>query len=348
MALPNPMAIDEAAIHRASQIRLMAYAAVVGQEGVLGNDHLRVVAKGTPGAAIDALPGGYSVLARHLGGDYEAYVGKFTEAESAQVSPTDSSGSRTDLVVLRIENPFVSGSGVWTHPADPLNGPYAFIRVIENVGPNTNSVRSISGNYSAITLAKITRGPNKGVVEQGDITELRSLAELGGTRTIVEQVDAPPIAQSSYVQFNPSEVDPNYNQGGSDSKHDYFTADNTNWQNWPDAAVWSVPVPEWAREMDVDCQVYNAQILNWDVFGQLAISVDGSRQEAQTFAIDYVSQPGRHTIPYGKTLAVPSSWRGKVVTMRLQAKSNYVHDGELDAKSGTVTKLHVNFQRYPS
>src|SRR5690606_39772012 len=123
VTLPNPWYIDAEARHQAQTQRLLAYAAIEGKEGVLADDHLAVKDLETPGAAIQVNPGGYSILARHTGGEFEAYVGKIPEAVTVDVSPTDSSGERTDLVILRVENPYVQGSGVWSQPTDPLNGP---------------------------------------------------------------------------------------------------------------------------------------------------------------------------------------------------------------------------------
>lgn len=353
MAVPNPIYIDKAALHQASVIRLMAYAAVTGQEGVLGNEHLAVRALDTPAAKVQALPGGYSVLARHLGGDYEAYVGKIDVAETtATIGKTGSGGGRSDLVILRIENPYVSGSGPWTVPADAVYGPYAYVRVIEGVSDDVWDVAQYNATWSAITLARIDRGANTNVVTQDDITDLRSIAQLGGTRTVVIEnppAQPPPIAQSFYMEANASRGDDNY--PNSDGTHDYWIA-NTSWQDWPAAAVFQVPVPEWAREMDIDCQILNAQILFGDVYGELSVNVDGDRLASETIAVDYGDQPGRHILPFAGTFSVDSGVRGKVVTFKTQMRSYYSFGDNsghrFDAKAGTVTRLSVNFQRYPS
>jgi len=80
MPLPNPWYIDAEARHMASTQRLLANMATEGQEGVLAAEHLSVRALATPGAGITCSPGGYGVLARHAGGNFETYLGKVSSS----------------------------------------------------------------------------------------------------------------------------------------------------------------------------------------------------------------------------------------------------------------------------
>lgn len=349
--LPNPWVIDQRARTGASVLRALAYAVLKGQQGVLESTDLAVTELDTPGAGVNVAPGLYGINNTASGGTREAYVGKVDEQASPGVSPTDSSGGRTDLVIARIQNPDAVGTGLWPVPADAALGPYAVAYVVEGVTANINSVVSWNDQWTAIPLARIERGPNTGIVVQGDITDLRSLVDLSGERiTIINNppADAPPIAQSSYVQFQASAVDPNYAKptGGSDNAHDYLVADTAT-KNWPSVATWQVPVPSWAVECDAEFQVFNAQILDGDVFGDLWLDFGGTATATQTYAIDYDGTPGRWIVPYGRTFTVPSSLRGKVITVRTKLRSRFAAPGRLDAKTGATTKLSLNFQRVP-
>lgn len=352
MALPNPWYIDQNARHDPGSIRLLSYGLTSGVQGVLGNSDLAVKQTGTPSAKVQVMPGGYNVLSRHLGGAYESYAGKFDVAEdSPTISPTGSTGRRRDLVILQIQNPYVSGTGSWTIPADAALGPYAKIVVVENVGSTVWDVSQWNNTWEAITLAVIDRPASKGVVDQTDIIDVRSLAALGGTRTVVEQVQLPPIAQAYYMQFKDSPVDPNYGKitGGSDSEatNDRLVADGTT-KNWPASAVWqNIAVPDWAVECDAEMVIYNVQVQLDDCYGKLWLDFGGTPLPFQTYAIDFTGQPGRHNIGFGKTFTIPSNLRGKLITVRSQAASYYVTPGRLSAKSGTTTKLALNFQRKP-
>lgn len=345
MALPNPWYIDAEARHLAQQQRLLAYAAVEGKEGVLGEQHLAVTDLDTPDGAINVLPGGYAVLARHLGGQFESYVGKFTEQEQVAVNPTSSSGSRTDLVILRIENPYVSGAGVWAQPADPLNGPYAHIRVIEGVPANTNSVQAVDASWSAITLARIVRPASTGIVSQSHITDLRSLAKLGGDRIIIIEdppEEAPPIAQQYWTESTPCE------------DFDDLRDEHRTFRNFPDEASWQVPIPDWATGFDLNA-LLNPEITG-NVWGEMRLVMNGSNDGGAIpteFDVNYESHPGpiREVFMIGGTLAIPTSLRGKVVNMRLQARSlvdDWAHNGHLHAGHGTRCNIWINFKRNPS
>jgi hypothetical protein len=349
VALPNPVYIgEEDALHAPSQIRLLSYGLTAGVQGVLGNTDCAVKALDTPGASIQVMPGAYNVLAKHLGGSYEGYAGSFDVAETVAVSAVPSGSTRRDLVILRIEDSSTTGSGAWDPPADQVNGPYAHIRVIENVASTVWDVSQVDSTWSAITLARIERPASTGIVQQSHITDARSLAAIGGSRTIIEQVTLPPIAQASYMEFKASASDPNYGNpvGGSDTVHDYLDADTAT-KNWPSAATWQVPIPSWAVSCDAEFVVYNAQIITGDVYGKMWLDFGGTATTFQTYAIDYVSVPSRHNVAYGRTFTIPSALRGTVATVRTKFASYYTATGKLDAKSGVQTRLFLNFQRVP-
>lgn len=351
MALPNPWYIDAEARHFAPQQRLLAYSAVEGQEGVLGETHLAVSDLDTPGGFIQVMPGGYSVLAKHTGGLFEAYVGKFVEAESVAVNPTDSSGPRTDLVILRVENPWVTGSGSWAEPADPLNGPYVHVRVIEDVPANTNTVQAVNTSWSAITLARITRPASTGIVAQSHITDLRSLAELGGERiTIIETppADPPPIAQSIYFDIR------NETSGSDDDEIDDDTHGSSGWLSWPEDADWNVPVPSWATHAEIILQLLGIRQEGEGTYGQLRVQINNGTVITDPVTYDFTTDGQVEGWRRDPLFAVgseyiPSSLRGRVVRFRAQAtiEDDPGRDGTLRWTRGSAAVLQVVFQRSP-
>jgi len=349
--LPNPWYIDAEARHQAQTQRLLAYAAIEGKEGVLADDHLAVKDLDTPGAAIQVNPGGYSILARHTGGEYEAYVGKIPEAVQVDVSPTDSSGERTDLVILRVENPYVQGSGSWQQPEDPVDGPYVHVRVIEDVEKNIQTVRAINEDWSAITLARIHRPASTGVVEQSHITDLRSLAQLGGERiTIIENPppDLPPVAQEIYFNIV------NETSGGLFDQGDAIDDDHNGWQNWPDDADWNVPVPSWASHMSVIMQLYGIRQEGEGTYGELRVQIDNGTKNTAPVTYDFTTDgqvEGWRRDPMFAVdyLSVPSSLRGRTVRFRSQCQleDDPGRDGILRWTRGSAALLQVVFHRNP-
>lgn len=351
MALPNPIYIGAAgAMHKPEQIRLLAYGLTTGVEGVLGNDDCAVQQLGTPGAAIQVMPGAYNVLAKHLGGSYESYAGSFDVAEQVSVSPVGSSGTRRDLVVLVIKDTSVSGSGSWPAPPSQADGPYAEIRVLENVGPTVWDVRQVEPTWSAITLARISRPANTGVVTQGDITDLRSLAHLGGTRTIVIEnppVEVPPVAQQVFA----ASVKCNAN--------DELLESHTAWRDWPMQATWQVPVPEWARTVSV--MMTGTPASRQHVWAEIRLNFGGTAFSPREIDINNAGDAAidvyRANVHYGGVYTVPSATRGTVTTVKVQAHSAFsgaatrmmVADApDPDGKEGCYFDVWLLFQRHPN
>lgn len=347
MSLSNPWYIDANARHMASTQRLLSYAAMEGMEGVLLSEHLAVRALDTPGSSVRVMPGAYSVLARHLGGDFEAYTGKISEAQDTDpISPTDSSGPRTDLVILRIENPYVVGAGSWNEPADVVDGPYAHIRVIEGVPANINHVSAWNNTWSAITLARITRPASTGIVQQSHITDLRSLANPAAERIIIIEnppPDPPPIAQSYYTESIHSTDGPGNNVGRY----------QTSYKKFPNDVTFNVPIPSWARGMDIQIHV-NPQVVDGHVWGTARlVSEDGPFSVTPSeFDLNWSgSGPGPINAPFmiGGTAPIPQSMRGKCKDMWLEMKMNdpSVHPGSLSLGLGTYVNVFLNFKKYP-
>lgn len=345
MALPNPIYIDSDAIHPASAVRLLAFAAMEGQEGVVENTDLRVTSLPAPSGAIRVMPGAYVVRAKHTGGEKEAYAGKVVEAEDISVNPTAADAGRTDLVILRIENPYVAGSGSWAQPADPLNGPYAHIRVIEGVPANTQSVVYWNNTWTAITLARITRGPNRTTVEQNEITDLRQLAAIDNdqiTEPDPPTTDPPPIAQPFYMDI----VNEN-----TTSDDDTLNIEDS-WQVWPDDATWNVPIPSWATHAEVFLQLTGIRQENAGIWGNCRVQIDGGVATTTPVAFDFTDDETgftRHTLLAASTVQLPASLRGKTKQFRAQT---YIEDregsGQLRWTRGSAAILQIVFKKAPS
>lgn len=340
----TPWVIDQQAFVTAQQSRLLAHMAVQGQQGVLGSTHLRVGQQVTPAASVLVYPGAFSILNTGVGGEFEAYVAKFSTAETLSVTPT-AAAARTDLVIARVENPWAVGTGSWAIPADPINGPYWHIRVIEGVTPsNIPDVKSWNGTWSAIPLARITRPANTGIVTDAHITDLRALVDLSGERITnvynhTTQVNTtppvPPVAQQVWT--------------GTLHLPTVTTLARTQsaWIDWPAAATFQMPVPTWAREADI-LGAFNPQY-DGDVYGEVRLAVGGVNSPAIVFDRNTSGGWQRENIPLVGNMAIPESLRGKVVTVQLQAHmlDPTNHDGTLKTRTGVYLGLQFNFKRAP-
>lgn len=348
MALPNPAFVDANARHDANVLRALGELVSEGQEGVRGPTHLAVKALGTPGGAVTVGPGVYSVKNTAAGGSYENYIGKVLENEQVSVSPTDSSGPRTDLVILRIENPYVAGTGTWAEPASPADGPYAHVRVIEGVAANTQTVRSLNSTWTAITLARITRPASTGIVTQAHITDLRSMIDLTVERIVVinnPPATPPPIATEIWSESTPCQ-----------NAATIPSTQTGSWAYFPLAADWQVPVPSWALGMDIHI-ITNPQVTG-DVWGGMRLVIDEGGGTVDSmgvvpadYDVNYHGGPGpeRFTHIVGGTATLASRHRGKVVRMRLQVRSydSSNHSGHLAQERGTRVGVILVMKRFP-
>lgn len=177
MALDGvPWAIGGDAEHGPSVARQLAYLATNGNEGIVGPNDLKVTALSVPGAGVQVAAGGASVLNRVS--SQEAYTVRNPNADttSVKIAATGSSGGRSYLVILRVDNPYIDGSA--QAPADAVNGPYDRFDVIAGVPAGTTRLQDIAqyAGVSAITLARIDLPASTGTVTSGMITDLRVLA----------------------------------------------------------------------------------------------------------------------------------------------------------------------------
>lgn len=169
---------NDTADHGGPVSRALVYAAYRGIEGVLGSTDFRVQETGTPGGSVDILPGVYAALARGPSQDLQSYSGAALTTTNLTIPATDSSGSRSDLIIVNVEDPN-DGTGQWSTPSDAVNGPYEHIRRVDNVPSGTTSVHDLSGSIgtrNAVTLARIDLPSSTGTVTNSEITDLRELA----------------------------------------------------------------------------------------------------------------------------------------------------------------------------
>lgn len=217
-----PWFVGGGAEHSPEVARLMAYVAFRGNEGVLGAADLKVSALAVPGGAVRVAPGACSILNRATGGAYQAYAGRLPSEESGvTISPTSAGAGRSDLIIARIEDPFMPGEP-WADPVDPKIGAYVYTRVVPNVPTTTTSVAQINLGYSAIALARVDLPASTGTITDTMIVDLRRIAN--------------PRRESDRFVFFP----------GSDNN--IPTTTNV---IWPAVSTAQVRVPEWATNVRI-------------------------------------------------------------------------------------------------
>src|SRR5690606_29700444 len=124
-----PWFVGGGAEHSPEVARLLAYAATGGAEGIVLPTDLRVAPLSAPGSGVRVLPGAAPVRTRASGGALQTYVARLPVANTVSISATGSGAGRSDLIVARIEDPYVAGTP-YQEPENPASGPYVFTRVI--------------------------------------------------------------------------------------------------------------------------------------------------------------------------------------------------------------------------
>lgn len=323
--------------HSPAIARMLAYITLQGCEGVVDPLDCRALSMPVPSNRIRVMPGAFSVLNRAAGGDRQTYLGRVTSQEEIATTPTGSSGPRSDLVIIRVENPHESGE-TWPMPANIANGPYVFVRIIEGVPGNTFNVKGLNLGYSAIAIARIDIPASTSAITQAMIKDLRSIAKPGG-----ERLD----------EATPGNPDGQVVIPGTPSTAPLNATDNTAMVNWPaQAGNIQIPIPANATSMDYTVK-YNNIINNVDtILGHFQLgTVDGllnsplGKFVASTFNIGTQRRTNQEV---KGTMAIPAALRGKKVSFKLLAKSTTVGNGRLDIDDLSYITVNYTFKTNPA
>lgn len=296
---PTPWAVGGGAQHSANVGRLLAYAAGGGREGIIGPKDLEVRELSVPGSQVRIYPGAAFILNRATGITYESYAGRLPVEDRVDIAPTDGSGPRSDLIVARVENPFLSGEP-WADPPDPVTGRYIYSRVIPGVPSTTKYAWQVSSSSSMIALARVTLPASTGTVLQSHITDLRQLAQVLRER---EQNVAQPVGTDALSEASPGKT-------------------------WPAALVTPTTVPLWATRCLVHAQVAGATMDAGNFQGQARVNLGGTVAagvitggvNTQSTALDFnAATTIRPDVHAGGTIAIPAAMRGTTVTIQVQA-----------------------------
>lgn len=217
----TPWVIGGGSVTNPEVARNLAHIASRRAEGINGTSDHRVSPLNVPGQGVQIAPGSCVIRSRSSAQSQQSYTAYAEAVSTVDIVPTGSGAGRSDLIILRVEDPFAAGTS-WPTPADPTTATYIYPRVIQGVPANAtklSDVPSLSGQ-SAIVLARIDMPASTGTVTAGMITDLRR-------------------------QYAPrQEAHTNFNQGATTTRLTYET-----FGNWPEYAPgWEVP--EWATHAD--------------------------------------------------------------------------------------------------
>lgn len=315
MALdPVPWMIGGGAEHSEHTGRTLAYLASGGGEGVAAAADCKVSANGS--ASVTVAPGVVAIRNTYDGQTKQTYVGRVVSNTSVSVTPTGGS-SRSDMVVLRIDDPNLGGAT----PASVPNGPYWRLAVLTDVGAGATKVPSGLG-YPAVPLARIDLPASTTGVTSGMIVDIRELAQPKSTRRI----------------FMPNVI--------GDSN--YIDTTNTAGKTWANADF-NIAIPDWATKMRVVATVSGVRIGNGPI-GKFWVRFDGSNGDQSAFDAADNAGFSRTTMIDAHEFPISAAQRGTNRSIGMRAfltSGNDKGGGRPLADLGTVVLYDIEFVEDP-
>nr|WP_119590175.1 hypothetical protein [Streptomyces scabiei] len=308
MTLQPPMMV-RGADHSARAMRLMIRDLARVRQGVAESEDLKVRPLETPGPGVRVGDG--SALIHGARPWQGAYTQSNIGDTVVDVPPTGPV-ARTDLLVLRIEDPEFEGD------RDPRRQNIGYFHLIQGIGSqDTTALREMT----VIPLARITIPRNTGTITAEMITDLRRLANPRTERTLR-------TVHPEHTEKVPG-------------KHGH-------WAAWPKEAAWDLDVPAWATTATIVVSLSGLRAEAGSVYAELRTRL-GERAAKPTVVDDDGTTTRRSSVTLADTLAVPPAYRGTRQHLAVEINQNDKYgDGDLSVAKGTTVTLDVAFTEGPA
>lgn len=329
MALnPVPWFVGGGAQHSPEVARELAWVATSGASGIVNALDLQVQALPVPGTSVNVMPGGAVIENLYPGGAQQSYIARNESLTAVSVAPTDSYGARSDLLVLRIDDPQYGG----TAPSDPTVGPYVRFEMITNVADTATTIPN--QDYPAIPLARIDIPASTATIEQSMITSLRKMA----------------VPRSLEVLRIHASLD------GDAGLTLSSTSDAGEW--FPNAGGnQDIDIPEWAVRAQIEASWLNMPVgaggnpwgSMWVEFGPY--TAPSRETSTQRFSYDTNSTTNNQRVDWhiADDVYVPPEYRGTTQGFTMYANIATGYSGSvkpsLDSRSGVI--MRVKFLEQP-
>ncbi|MFG3715807.1 hypothetical protein [Micromonospora sp. NPDC047730] len=234
------------------------------------------------------------------------------------IAATGSGGGRSDLIVARVEDPFMPGEP-WQTPADVKVGPYVYVRVIAGVPAGTTSVAALNLGYSAIALGRVDLPANTGTVTQAMIVDLRRVAN--------------PRRERLVITVNPGQ------------RYDLTATTFTGpWTN----ASGSVEVPPWAAKAIIRTSIGGVVVTSGVAWGQIRARLGTLTTQATRWDDTATGDGNRRFWRDADTLSVPSALRGTTQTVTLEANRAAGSTAGVYADTSSSLDFDIEFVEAPA
>ncbi|MFE7276870.1 hypothetical protein [Streptomyces sp. NPDC057623] len=307
MTLVQPPMMVNGGDHSARAMRLMIRDLTRGRQGIAEAGDLKVRPLETPGPGVRVGDG--SALIHGVRPWQGAYTQTNIGDAAVDVPPTGPF-ARTDLLVLRVEDPEYEGE------RDPRREDIGYFHLVQGVDQDSTGLREMT----AIPLARITLPRNTATVTADMITDLRRLANPRTERTL------------NTVHPTATEKVP---------------APHGQWANWPNEATWNVDIPAWATKATIAVTLSGLRAEAGSIYAELRTRL-GEHNAPATVVDDDGTTTRRAGLVLADTFTLPPGYRG--TRQRLAVQINQVDkygDGDLSVAKGTTVTCDIAFTESP-
>jgi len=312
--------------HRGELLRVLAYAATGGAEGIVSPPDCKVHQLTVPGSQIAIDAGALLIRNRSANVRNQTYAANGRVETRLDVTPTPSGAGRSDAVLVRIEDPQYAG---FPKPTAGQEADWQYVKpvILQNVGANITNAAQLNLGYPAVMLARLDIPANTSVITNGMIKDMRKIAQPRRQRTV--RIWRPTESQT-------------YGPPGS-----------TDW-GWMPRTNQLIECPEWATELKMVVTIGNLLHIGdltggiraeygWNGAETLYSEVSGLHHADLTS----VGERDRVTIPVGFEKAIPAGMRGKSHYVRTGTQLNAGTTGRLTADVWTTIVVDLEFVEVP-
>ena len=295
-------AVNGPAKTQVEDARRLSYTLSGDAHGVATLDDLRVIPMDPPGPGVQVTRGSALIKSRY--DDGETYLGSHNQTVTYATTQTPSSQGRSDLVVMRVEDPWARNSP-WPEPAEGEADETEFfpIRIIEGVAPTTRArfLSQVPGyeTETGIVLYRVDQPANNATVQEAMLVDLRTLANprrhdvKRAVALVAGEGGKLTAAAGTFVDFpSPARV----------CRHDIY-------------------VPEWAEVMQIEANWYGLKGGPGKVWGASRVRIHPAGLSTQTFGYETPNTTDHKALAMAvaDTLSIPVAIRGTVQSFFLNA-----------------------------
>lgn len=308
MTLIQPPLTVDGARHPARATRLLVRDLVRGGQGVAEAGDLKVSPLQRPACGVRVADGSAVI---HGARPWQGSYGQSNIGDAmVEIEPTGPF-ARTDLVVLRVEDPEYEGD------RDPAHDQIGYFHVVQGVNPQATAAPE---GMTAIPLARITLPRDTGTVTAEMITDLRQLSNPRHRHDVF-------TAHPTTTHQLPGKRD--------------------TWKPWPTEAAWDVTIPAWATQATVTVTLSGLRIEGGSTFAELRTHLAGATGKP-TVIDDNQSGVRRVPATLAHTYALASPLRGTIRRLLVQTRqSEQYSEGSLYVAAGTAIVATVDFTESP-